>query len=461
MRVQLTRVICGGPGRLLVFSWLMTLVMYYAGPLEFISPIRPSTFVFIAASIGAFILGALAARVRLTLHPAPARVPLDATRVDRLTRQTALIGLLGILCITVDKLFLSGLDYSQGVTALRFQQIGEIVLTGDTQHQRSPLLYIGYLTFGFSVASYLLYLFEGERLSRRAILLAHLTLLSPVGFALLYGGRSPIALALTYAFAGIIARILRRRSALPRTPLSRPLFGAFWILFGVYTFAVFAERAKYRDFDSAQIVYEFDALTPSRPTPAALSLMEKGYVSPENMVGLIYTYFYLTHGLFILDRTLQYPGEIGPYYGQYNFYLAAALLAQVNPSLSARDAIRIEAQEADVYGWFNTALGATYLDFGRLGSLLFLLLCGWASGRVYRHAIRDGDLAAQLLLCYVIAGIIISPVMSPFTVSISLQVFSALIISVVLLRRAQRAQALRLVVAPGASASAGPLLHPA
>src|SRR5262249_49283823 len=129
---------------------------------------------------------------------------------------------------------------------------------------------------------------------------------------------------------------------------------------------------------------------------------------------------------------------IGPYFGQYQFYLLSALIERIAPSFSYAEAIRSEAQAAGVFGWFSTAWGGMFLDFGFYGALPVTLLCGFWSERIFRNAVRRHRLAAELIACYVAASILISPNLSPFTVSISLPILSAILCFSWLLNRQVR-----------------------
>ena len=65
-------------------------------------------------------------------------------------RVSAVLGLFGIALLTFDKLRLSGLDYSAGITAVRNARAAE-VNAGNTALGRSPLLYVGFVIMGTMV----------------------------------------------------------------------------------------------------------------------------------------------------------------------------------------------------------------------------------------------------------------------------------------------------------------------
>ena len=90
--------------------------------------------------------------------------------------------------------------------------------------------------------------------------------------------------------------------------------------------------------------------------------------------------------------------------------------------------------ESAAGGWFSTAWGGMYLDFGLFGALVAVAICGWLAAMVYRAALSTADDGARMLMCYVIAGIIASPILSIFTISISLPILVSMIITLALLR---------------------------
>jgi len=143
----------------------------------------------------------------------------------------------------------------------------------------------------------------------------------------------------------------------------------------------------------------------------------------------VFNSYYLSHELPMLDRTLSYQGALGPYYGSYQFYLAAALLERVYPSMNVDTTMVAQLRAANVYGWFSTAWGGMYLDFGWAGAVVGALMCGWLTGQVYRRALTLRGDGAQLLMCYAVAGILATPILSIFTISVSLLVLFSLVVT--------------------------------
>jgi oligosaccharide repeat unit polymerase len=267
----------------------------------------------------------------------------------------------------------------------------------------------------------------------------HLAVLSPVGVAFLYGGRSPIVFVCALVVGAMIVRSLKGERALPysRRGVAVILLVACAVV--LYIHYIFTERlltqgvTRYED-----LVRRFEAVYNATPSPVIEEWLMP-YVSPAVLMTLLNTHLYFTHEFFVLDLTLTYDGKIGPYFGHYQFYLLSAFIERFVPSLSFAEPIRSEAQAAGVFGWFSTAWGGMYLDFGYVGGLVATFVCGYVSASVFRDAVRRHRLAAELIACYVAGGILISPILSPFTVSISLPILTSILGSAWLITRAQRA----------------------
>jgi hypothetical protein len=471
------------PIRLLIFVWLGAVLLYLVGPIRYEQVPRPSTWLFVVACLFSFGIGSFAASRSLATRAAVIRQhPAQYHRIDQIVRATALIGLFGALCIVIDKVVLSGLDFSQGVGAVRSERAEAVAAGAVVELRRSPLLYLGYLTFSFSVASFVLYLLNGDSLRRSTVCLAFMGLASIFAYSYLYGGRSPLALVVGLAAGAIAVRLLTRQAALPRGRMGVGLFALFLVLTVAYSEAILSERlvaGGVADLSDLETRFEtsYDATvvgisgsdsptasptaqtttaspaSPSAPigsvvtaspavstTAAPLPAPSTPPVSQQTsryeqlMVQAIVNVNYLTHELPMLDRTLAYEGPLGPYYGAHQFYLGAALVQRLFPGWNVDVLMVPQLKSANVYGWYSTAWGGMYLDFGVIGALVGILVCGWLAGRVYRRALINWDPGARLLMCYVVAGVIATPLLSIFTISISLLILMSLLVTAWILR---------------------------
>lgn len=428
----------GSPARLMLASWAFIVVLYFVGPLTYFHPPGLRAWSFIAGCIFTFVLGT---RLKLDWRSNRARpasnqpsAVISNSHVERLVRICALVGLIGIISFIIDKVFLSGLSYSQGITTVRYERITE-ALSGEDRAQRSFLLYLGFLTVSFSTVSYLLYLLKAEALSRSSIWLAHLSLTSPVALSMLYGGRSPLVIVILLAIGALIVRVLNNQTLFPQGAVARRLMLAFLVLGVLYNGYILAERrlrAGVEDYNSFATNIELSA--EAAPTVWAQALIESGYTDSDLFMSVLSTHFYFTHAISALDRSLEYNGALGPYYGQYQFYFVTSSLSRVYPAASFEELITREMQLAGLYGMFLTAWGGVYLDFDWPFGLVVAFVYGWLSGQAYRRAIVNQDLGGMLILCYVIGGILFSPITSPFGVSNSLPTLASILLCAWMLR---------------------------
>jgi hypothetical protein len=189
----LIHLFCGSPARMLLTAWALCGLFFFVGPLQYDVAPSGTTVGFIVVSLAAFVVGTWCA-------PAPRRPPatddqqgaasgLDTGTLQRIAVVCAVLGMIGAAAMTVDKVLLSGVDYSQGVTTARFERMVQTIYGVDSP-ARSPLLYVGHLTACFGVVAFLLYLLRGDGFSPAAVVLANGGLVSAAALAMLYGGRS-------------------------------------------------------------------------------------------------------------------------------------------------------------------------------------------------------------------------------------------------------------------------------
>ena len=460
--VRLWRVASLTPAGHLSIVWALTVVFFEFGPIRYTEVPAWTTWLFVGACLVAFSAGGvLEAWMR---DRAPQRLPERiAARfsIDVLIRATAILGLFGAACIAVDKLLLSGLDFSHGVTAIRFAREQAVNEGIQMALPRSPLLYLGYVTFAFSVAAFLLYLLTDTPLRPSTKVLAVSSLASPFAYSFVYGGRSPLFLVIGMACAAVAVRALTHSRWLPNRGAAISLVGliAATVLYSNWILAERFDETGASSYDQLQQRFEtsYGATIASLPAATAAPTSSTASSAPslaptaspvvasarpalaeQAAMHVVMNAYYVSHELPMLDRTLRTNARLGPYLGAYQFYLVGALVERIVPNWNI-DAVMIpQLKAANVYGWFSTAWGGMYLDFGLIGALIAVTLCGWLSSRTYHAALAGPNDGARLLMCYVFAGIVASPILSIFTISISLPILASLIITAALLGVAWR-----------------------
>lgn len=436
------------PVRLILIVWLLHAALFLFGPNEYTRSIAPATWLWTAAGLSMFILGhAIAAR--LPVQPPLLDVP--AERVSRVILWTGLIGLTGILMLATDKILYSGLDYSKNMAALRFERDAQVYLGVDVN--RSPLLYLAYPTFSLAYASLLLFILDAERIKGRYAVVGQLSILSPVLYAYLYGSRGNLLLLL-YLLAGALAvRRLRGKYAIPRVHGVRWKLVAFVLAFLAYSNFTWQDR---RAYSSADMYDRFGTLTSSwgmRPRPWMDELVANEWISGETAMNISSSAHYYGHSFVSLDRIREYSEELRPFGGFFQIGILSPISRLVAPEWEHVDDMRQQLRSADLLGFYVTALGASYLDFGLIGAALVLSLWGMLCGWCYRMAAVSGSLGAQLFLCAVVCSILISPMNSPVGMSNSFLILAGLWIAVRSLRHRRRRAALPVTTmsAPAAS----------
>ena len=161
---QFSRLASGlsSPAILIVVIWCSVLACVAIGPIDY--PGQPSSAVLalVATGVSLFILGHGAGawcfgswfKRRANVH-APSFRNLNGVVIA-----TSLIGIGGIGLIALDRLVLSGVSNSGYSELLRCAP----GLVDFIEIRRTPLLYIGYLTFSFGFASLALFLLKGEEI---------------------------------------------------------------------------------------------------------------------------------------------------------------------------------------------------------------------------------------------------------------------------------------------------------
>ena len=212
---QLARLarIFSSPTVLIVTVWSVLLIVIAIGPIDYGNQPSAAVLALVVIGISLFILaqqaGVWCFRVWLVNHaggPAP-----RADRLSLVVGISSCAGIAGIGLIALDRVVLSGV--SNGVYAELLRCAPDLI--DIVEIKRTSLLYLGYLLFSFGFASLVLFLLKGEQIRGWAAVLAQLSILSPVGYALLYAGRMPILFVILLTIAAVLVRLTQGRRALP------------------------------------------------------------------------------------------------------------------------------------------------------------------------------------------------------------------------------------------------------
>lgn len=464
------------PAILMIVIWLVALLAVAAGPIEY--PRQPSAAVLMAVAFGLAIFllsyqgGKLAFDrwfVRLARSPR-----LSARTLNNVTMAASLFGIVGIALVALDRILLSGVSNSSYTQLLRCAP----GLVDTIAIRRTPLLYGGYAMFSFGFVSVVLFLLKGEEIKGWAAALAQLSIVSPVGYALLYSGRMPILFVLVLVAMTMLVRLAQGRTILPRGHYLLLKTGIAVGLFAVYSSAIWTSRQNFciqmspliaelqqeknrRDAAAAgapvgsgetpppkpaqaisaielsKRVAEARAVQPIAPaassTDSALATMLKAWnVKPRgyatsaiNSSGLsvrgatigFSTYFYLTHGVRTIDTVWNARDKFTPQWGVYEIGVLSPLLRVLFPGSDLVAVMEVEQQAAQIYGFFPTAWAAAFIDFGLVGAIVYVAIWGGLAGWSAAGSRHSGLMTPLLLLVFALASVLLSLVQGPLGIA--------------------------------------------
>lgn len=470
---QLFRLASGlsSPAVLIVFVWCAVLIAVAAGPIDY--PMQPSRTVLalVIAAISLFIVaqrtGAWCFAAWLSRQPvieAPSNRSLRIVVVV-----TSLAGITGIGLMALDRMVLS--DTSTGGYAQLLRCAPQLV--DIIEVKRTPLLYAGYAMFSFGFASLLLFLVNGDEIRGWPAVLAQLSIVSPIGYALLYSGRMPILLIIVLIISAMMVRLRQGMRAFPSKHHLALKMAAVFVAFVAYSSVLWSTRQSFcqqmsgvvrelqlrmdqrevergasgedlsrmveearktpRSFAaSAEVRGLLEMLDQSwnvRPRYYVVSAMESGFLPPSAAFGILGPYFYLTHGIRVLDRAWRARDQFSPQWGVYEVGILSPMLRIFFPGSERLAGMDTQLKAAKIYGFFSTAWAAAFIDFGLPGAIIYILIWGFVAGWSAFGARHSPLATPSLLLVFCLASIFLSPIQGPLGVANSALVLFSMIVA--------------------------------
>jgi hypothetical protein len=231
------------PAILIIVVWCTALILVAIGPVDYHGQPSLAVLTIVVSGLALFNLAywagelwfRLLTRRRTNLSaPGPARL-------NFVVVGASLAGIGGIALIAFDRIVLSGVNNTQYAELLRCAPD----LVNAIEIQRTPLLYLGYLTFSFGFASLALFLLKGEQIRGWIAVLAQLSILSPIGYAVIYSGRTSVLLIIGMFFSVMIVRLAQGHSALPQGHHLFIKLSALVVVFAIYSSANWSTRREY------------------------------------------------------------------------------------------------------------------------------------------------------------------------------------------------------------------------
>ncbi len=521
------------PAILIVVVWCVLLAAVAIGPIDYPMQPTPAVLALVAAGISLFVAayfagaGYFGAWFKRRENLA---VPSTST-LNNVVVSTSLLGIAGIGMMAFDRLVLSGVNNS-GYTELLRCAPG---LVDFIEIRRTPLLYVGYLTFSFGIASLVVFLLKGEEIRGWAAILAQLSILSPVGYAVLYSGRMPILFVIVLIVSVMLVRIAQGRRPLPGGHHFLLKMGAVLLLFVVYSSAMWASRQNFcvqmsglilelqqrmdeRDLKQAalgsgqaktnQQQAESSAQpdtnlrsneltanqqkeqaasmtsTPSdirqtpvaaapppsrpdkisasdlskmiaekagqqapisveargfratmqeswhvKPRPYVVAAIDSGRLPPNAAMSLLSTYFYLTHGIRVMDTVWRERTQFSPHWGLYEVGILSPIFRVFLPRDLRLADMELQLKSTGIYGFFPTVWAAAFIDFGIIGAIIYIAIWGFMAGWSAAGAKRSSFATPPMLLAFILASIFLSPVQGPLGIANSALVLFSIIVT--------------------------------
>jgi hypothetical protein len=463
------------PVILIAVTWGATLIAVAIGPVDYSLQSFVSVLVLVAVGLSLFILadraGAWVFRIwsrnrTNTLEP-------SLQLLNNVVAITSFAGLVGIGLIAFDRIILSGVGLSGYAELLRCAP----GLVDFVDIRRTPLLYLGYLTFSFGFASPVLFLLRGEEIRGWSAILAQLSILSPIAYALIYAGRMPILFEIVLLIAAMLVRITQGRPPFPRGHLVLVKIIVVFALFVSYSSSMWSTRQSFcvqmggliqelqdrinesehtlrpvtpvsavdlkkmieerkasldvgkaaHSADIGALLATMQETWHARPRDYVLSAIASGSLSPNSAMIFLSTYFYLTHGVRILDLTWQDRKQFSPNWGIYEIGVLSPIIRVFLPQSRSLASLNEQLKSAEVYGFFPTVWAAAYIDFGTAGAVIYILIWGFIAG-YSSLAVRHSMLVMPaLLLTFVLTSIVLSPIQGPLGVANSALVFASMV----------------------------------
>jgi hypothetical protein len=417
------------PDVLMSITWLLTLLLYNFGPLSYHRILDNLTLFVAFGGVALFVFGVWCAQ-GVDYRP---KAPIPIGRIERVITFSALAGLAGIGLMGFDKLLLSGLDYSDGLAAVRFQRAREI--SSGIDIERSVFLYFGYVTFSFSYVAIVLFLLRAENVHRTTAWMAQLSVFPPIAYALLYGGRSPILLLCFLIVGAGLARRVEGRAVFPPAHRISLKFAFLCIAFFAYVNLTWEDRRQYSNISTyeqfVKVASESWGLSPKAWIEDAVA---EETLSSSSAMDLMSAIMYLSHGIVTLDKMIEGHDQLSTYWGLYQIGILAPIVRRVSTNSDPFERMTTELQSINSHGFFPTAWGAWFMDFGLIGGIISVACWGFFCGLTFRMVRLGRGLIPQLMFAFGVMSILISPLNAPFGVANSSLIFLSLIGGAIMLR---------------------------
>ena len=376
------------PAWFMIGFWTFLYAIYFLAPINQTPPASIAGTAFVISQVLVFcigsVLGAGGLGCSLLVQAPMTSQSLATPRIPRTMNTFFLIGISGaLLSMFIKMLDLDFISLS-GFAVLRAERAQQLLEA--TSFSSSLLSGVGFLTYpaGFIVLVLTLVLYETLPHYTRALSVLYVTVIFLL--SIVTGGRSTIFITIIFLSLALYIRHCRGLSTLPRSRLIKFFILLLPIGFIGYSTLIWMVRFDFSGQSSDMFLAHADqawGVTPTENLEAlALALEQPSLV--QNVVSNI---FYFTQSISIIERILGM-SEVPILLGTYHIDIAAAAARVfIDSDFMAQGYATL--LDSNVYGFFTSAWGALYIDFGFFGSYIATLLWGVLAGVAHRHARRN------------------------------------------------------------------------
>ncbi len=165
-----------------------------------------------------------------------------------------------------------------------------------------------------------------------------------------------------------------------------------------------------------------------QPSAWFSSLVDVGYLSKSLAMNIISITMYLTNSVVSLDKIIINHASFSHYYGVYEVGILSPLLQVFSPNTDIIQIMNQELNNVGIFGFYVSAGGSLFLDFGLIGTLVSIFIWGFLSGICYRYIRDTNRIEPQLAFSFIFMSIVVSPINSPIGMSNSFLILCSLLV---------------------------------
>lgn len=403
--------------------WAFLYSVYILAPINQTPSVSLGGAAFVILHIIVFCIGSMLAPVFFGGKPRARTLVIQSSRrnphIFRKINVFFLIGITGSLMSMLGKALLFGQVSLLESAELRVERAQQL-LEADTL-SNSILSTIGFLTYPAGFVALVLALVLYEALPRTTRVLPLFYVIAVFLLSLATGGRSTIFVSILFISISIYIRKCRGLSAVPKSRLLKTSFLLIFIGFIGYSALIWQTRSLVSGVDHDQFLVhaaEKWGITPSENLESLAFVID----NPRLIQNFISTAFYFTQSVSVIERILEM-SDPPLLLGAYHIDLVAAALRMFKSSSDYLGTGYANLLENNIYGFFTSAWGALYIDFGFFGSYAATIVWGMLAGLAHRRARREIYLDGFTQYVFWTYSILISFVSPPFGFSNSLVTF--------------------------------------